>query len=558
MKIESFKIRGYRTVRAELELPLGRVLTLVGPNNCGKTNALRGINSFFTGYDNSLEYIFEEDICQGEKSIQTNIQMVLSDINDTDDAEIINAIRQVRTILGIETGSDSEITLYLTFSKNSNPSYRVYPTTKRPKSTEGVTYSRAERQLVALVFSKIAVHYSPSEKSIAQLYESLIEPYLIESVFQSLAPSLSAAQSDLGEIAREVNSHLRDAELSQYQVSFELPNDATDLIRSIGFSILDPQKTPVFDKGMGIQSVSLLGALCWISKREKGNGKTVLWLLEEPESYLHPELLRQSQALIHQLAEDSQVIITTHSLGFIPSEPKHVVGLERGTGWTSATTFSTYAEATDHIRRSLGVRFSDFYNFTQQNLLVEGRTDRDYLNHVFNRIRSIDNEAKKYPLVLGSSLSIHDFDGVKGLEGFLRATYSFISREVDSVTILDGDDAGDRARRSLVGYFGNKGIPFQSNNQFVIVRDRFSIEGLLPDGWLREIAQDHPGWFDDFSVDAQGQILPFSIKDINKKQFLAEFKRRASVENFYDWWPNWENLVSVLENALSAQMKARS
>ena len=77
LQIKSASVRGYRTIKDELGFDLDRMVTLVGPNNTGKTNTLKAIQLFFTGYDNDLNYLFDKDICKGEKSLRTNIQITL-------------------------------------------------------------------------------------------------------------------------------------------------------------------------------------------------------------------------------------------------------------------------------------------------------------------------------------------------------------------------------------------------------------------------------------------------------------------------------------------------
>ena len=553
MRISSFKVRGYRTIRDEVEFPLRDRLTIVGPNNCGKTNSLKAVHQFFSGYENSLGYLFERDICQGQKSIKTNIQMVVSEINAVDDAEIYQNVEKVREQLGISTGDASEITFYLTFSNNSNPSYRVFPTAKRPKGGDAATYSRAEKALFQSIFNKISVHYIPSEKSIPQLYETLVEPYLKVAIHNALESHLNSARQALSEISDSIGQRLGSIGLNGFSLKFELPDDAQEVLGSVRFSVEDPTSTPIFSKGMGIQSISLLSALCWISEKEAASGKHVLWLIEEPESYLHPELLRQSDQLIGKLTETSQVILTTHSLGFVPAEPSRVLGLELDKGWTKGKRFDTYNEATSHIRNSLGVRFSDFYNLSSMNIFVEGKTDRGYLDHVIDIFREEFPEDPDLQHVLSKNTTIHDFDGVKGLEGFLRATYSFISNEVASVALLDGDDAGDRCRRSLVAYFGNKGIQYRANQEYVVVRDRFSIEALIGEELLREVYADHQSWFVDFSEDAEGNLLPFEVHDNRKTNLLNWFVNRASKDDVGIWCKPWLVLLKAINAALETQ-----
>ncbi|MDM8348756.1 AAA family ATPase [Pseudomonas sp. sp1636] len=553
LKIKNISVRGYRTIKDELNFDLENMVTLVGPNNSGKTNTLRAIHLFFTGYENDLKYDFQSDICKGESSLRTNIQITIADINSAGDADLVEITSQVRAALEITAGSEEEITLYLTFSPNSNPVYRVFPNSKRPKGSDGVAYSRLERRLFDYVLGKFSIHYIPSEKSTSDLYRSLVMPYLFRKMHKVLDPHFTALNQALAGASNEINGFLKNGGLDGFKASFELPTEPDDFFRNLGFNLKDTNTTSVFQKGMGIQSAVLLASFCWIARQEKGDGKLSIWLLEEPESYLHPELASQCLSLLKSLSSESQVVLTTHSLGFVPQDPSKVLGVDLEHGWTKSSKFQTYHEATKKIRSSLGVKFSDYYNFSKYNVLVEGQTDRKYIEHVIDKLRASDSLAPQFPTLTSGDFSVHDYGGVKGLEGFLRATFEFVSTERASITLLDGDDAGDRARRDLQGFFGKKNVAFHSNVEFAIVRDRFAIEGLLPDDWIRQIHFDHPNWFEEYAEDAQEKILPFKIKDGNKEQFFNWFVGKLSSTNFDEWSDRWLPILKICEKSLTQQ-----
>ena len=553
LRIRNISVRGYRTIKDELSVPLDNVITLVGPNNAGKTNTLKAIQLFFTGYENKLNYSFDKDICKGEKSLRTNIQITIGDFEEEADNDTADLIKQIRSILDISTGSESEIILYLTFSENSNPVYRVFPNAKRPKGSDGVAYSRLERRLFDSILAKFSIHYIPSEKSISDLYEGLVMPYLFQRMHDVLAPNLSALDMALMKASNEINEVLENGGLGSFKTSFELPKAPSDFFRNVGFNLKDVNTTSVFQKGMGIQSAVLLSSFCWISRQERSDGRIPLWLLEEPESYLHPELATQCLSLLKTLSTHSQVVVTTHSLGFVPQDPEKVLGVNLDAGWTKASQFKTYHEATKQIRTSLGVKFSDYYNFSEFNILVEGQTDRKYLNFVIEAVRSNEAESKNFPTLLSNGLSIHDYGGVKGIEGFLRATFEFITAERASISLLDGDDAGDKTRKDLQQFFGRKDIPFQPNADFAIVRDRFAIEGLLPDAWIKEVSAAHPGWFEGYAEDAAGEILPFKVKDNSKDQYFSWFKNKAADSDLKEWFGRWRPILEVCEKSLKKQ-----
>ncbi|WP_439486097.1 ATP-dependent nuclease [Blastomonas fulva] len=433
--------------------------------------------------------------------------------------------------------------------------YRVFPNAKRPQGSDGVAYSRLERRLFDYILAKLSIHYIPSEKSVSDLYEGLVMPYLFKRMHKELSPHLAALDQALQLASSEINEVLKGGGLDAFQASFELPMRPEDFFRNVEFNLKDTNTTSVFQKGMGIQSAVLLSSFCWIAHQEKMDDKLSLWLLEEPESYLHPELAAQCLSLLKALSTNSQVVVTTHSLGFVPQDPEKVLGVNLDNGWTKASKFKSYHEATKQIRSSLGVRFSDYYNFSEYNIMVEGQTDRVYFNFVIDFIRNNEDESGKFPILLSSGLSVHDYGGVKGLEGFLRATFEFIRVERASISIFDGDDAGDKTRRDLQGFFGRKDIPFQPNSDFVVIRDRFAIEGLLPDLWIKEISENHPGWLEGYAEDAAGQILPFKVKDNSKEQYLNWFKTKVQVTPNGEWLEKWRPVLNACEQSLAKQGK---
>lgn len=173
---------------------------------------------------------------------------------------------------------------------------------------------------------------------------------------------------------------------------------------------------------MGIQAASIFAAMTWITKQERSAGKNVVWLLEEPESYLHPSLSAACARLLQQLGADASVLRTTHSLSFVPNDPRFVRGAERVGDKTVIATYKTSFDAGASIRKSLGVKFSDYYGLTEANVFFEGPSDRELISWVLTKVPSAD-----YPFLRKAQLQ--DFGGVKHLSGFLRATYAlFVKR----------------------------------------------------------------------------------------------------------------------------------
>jgi hypothetical protein len=506
---------------------------------------------FFSGYENSFAYERSTDLSFGQSKLLTGVAVTFE--IEAEDRQVRQELSQILELLNIGSSGLEEVTIYLTFSSSSNPSYRVFPNSKRPKDASAKSaYSRLERQFVSNVLSMFSVHYIPSDKSTEQLYKSLVRPFLLQEAYGAVTPHLSLISGALDGVAESLDGSLKSAGLPNVSCSFEFSDNPAEFFKDVSFTLKDPSETSIFNKGMGIQSAALLAAFSWITKMEVQAGKSVLWLLEEPESYLHPELASQCDLLINELRRQSQVVCTTHSLAFVPQDPKLTVGVGLEDGWTAITTFKTYVEATRKIRDALGVRFSDFYNLDHFNVAVEGETDRYYLQALIDLLTRL-GLSDRFPILTSGDVSFLDHGGVNGLVGFLKATYEFIRRERTLVAVFDGDEAGTRGRRELAGYFGKKEIPFQSNQHFLIVRDRFAIEGLFPDEWVQALYKDSPNWFDDCEFDAAGTLLPFCIKDRNKKQFQDAMFRRLEDVTDEGELERWFVFLEALESALSKE-----
>ena len=202
-------------------------------------------------------------------------------------------------------------------------------------------------------------------------------------------------------------------------------------------------------------------------------------------------------------------------------------------------------EATQRLRSALGVRFSDYFNLGQFNLLVEGQSDRILIEWVLSQI---PEAVYAWPRVRSAHLL--DFGGVKHLAGFLRASYPMIQAERATVAVFNGDTAGVKERGDLQRYFGQKQISFEPNLHFLSVRNGFAIEGLFPDEWILDLHQDHPNWFDEYSVDVSGDLESYRFKDHNKAAAQNSLVRRAEEANDLSWAARWIDLCEAADAAL--------
>ncbi|WP_417816171.1 ATP-dependent nuclease [Thalassospira alkalitolerans] len=550
MEIDDIRVRNFRTIEIEQTLHISNNITLVGPNNSGKTNFLRAIQVFFTGYDNHFGYDRNHDLTFDAGRARTSIT-VSFDGDVIRDEKIYHDLDELHRLQNTERhGTRFSLNLY--FTDTNTPVYGIFPNVKRPKGTLAAHYSRIHKNLVSSLLSTFRLHYVPSAKNVHQIYDELLAPVLRRKVSKVIEPYIDNIQDSLNDAAQALNEELSNAGLNNFAASFTLPKQSIEeLVSGFDFMISDPQQTPIHEKGMGIQTTALLAALRWITHQEVSSGFQVIWLLEEPESYLHPELAENCNKILDNLAKDSTVLKTTHAMAFVPQNPSQVVGTRINENKrTELVHFKAFHESIASIRNSLGIRFSDFYNLSQFNVFVEGPSDRDIFEWVLSLLPEQD-----FPLKTLRQAQFEDFGGVSHLSGFLRATYDFIRKERACVAMFDGDDAGERVRKELQGYFGNKDIPFAANQNYVSVRSRFAVEGLFPDEWIISMHGENPQWFESFSVDATGELEPFRVKDKSKHTIQNALMAMAKDQTNFDWATRFIGVCNTLDNALSLNQK---
>ncbi|MBZ9666956.1 ATP-binding protein [Pseudomonas sp. LMG 31766] len=554
MKISSIRIKNFRTITTEQVLNISDGITLVGPNNSGKTNALLALYYFFTGYENKYNYEPERDLPFDSGNSQTSLTCFF-EVDQLVDAELIERLKKLRQMLKIpkvETSDNFSINVYF---NRTLPVYQVYPGAKKADG-KSPQYSTLQKTIVTSVLEFFRCYYIPSNKSIAQLYDEFVSPFVKKKLAEALSDYDDLIRGSISSLTDSMNQELLVCGLSKkdavVSATLEYPRNSLEhLISGFELMVSDRSKSSIFTKGMGLQSAVLLSSFKWIT--EQSPDKSIIWLIEEPETYMHPSLAYQSSKILDQLASVSTVIKTTHSLSFMPQSVRNVQGVtssEKGIG-TRLSSYTTMQEATENIRLSLGVKFSDYFGLTDVNVFVEGKTDITYLG----QLAAHCEYAYDTPMLLASSsVQYRDFGGVTGLVGFLRANYELIRKEVAVVSLFDGDDAGLKGVRELNGYLGGKNC-FQGNIDYVVIPNRVAIEGLFPDEWILEAHADHPSWFELFIPDAAEGIGEFKVDGTHKTQFMNYMLRRVDAVEDYGFLEKFKPVLLATENALRAGVK---
>lgn len=554
MKLKSIRIRNFRTIQDETFLELDDYATIVGPNNSGKTNILKAIQIFFTGYENKEGYDRKRDFTRSSpKTSKTTINITFTKEEGLFDTSIFKEYEEIYEFLETENHNTSEFTIYLTFNEN-NPNYQLHYNVKKKADKSG-HYSLKQKNIITKVLDHFSVHYIASEKSVKEVFNNLITPLLSIELGKKLLENKSLINSVFENTSQTISRHLNECNLSGFEFTIRPPEDEfSKMIKGFEFLLKDSIETNIFEKGMGIQTASLLACFLWVTEQEKLVEKQVIWLLEEPESFLHPSLSETHKKLLDRLRCMSIVINSTHSLQFVPQDPLKVLGSVIDGNRTKINKFRTYSDATKSLRDTLGIEFSHFFNLGLYNVFCEGQTDRKYFLEIIKNIpEEFDGQKLNLKILKSGETKFLDFGGTSHLEGFLRATFEFIQKERPCISVFDGDSAGTKAISNLNGFFGNKGIPFSSNREYISLKKDFEIEYYFPDEWLKQIHNEHSGWFESFILDVENNISLLEIKDSNKDSFQKEIFRRIEENENFEWLIKWIPILNTIEKSLQTQ-----
>lgn len=552
MKLKSIKIKNFRSIE-ELEITnLENGISIVGQNNTGKTNILKAIEMFFTGNENKFNYNIKEHLTFGIQGELTNIVAVfIGDKNNNNDKLFYDEYEELsRHYEKTYSNNNDEIPIYLSFSSNGNPVYRFFTNNKFISVNENKSEIwNQQNLLIAQLINSFSCHYIPSSKSTKELMTILLTPYIRKSISSIIEKQIGEIRHELINISNCINSNLLSNKISDLNISVKIPNDSIeDIISSFDYNlIMNNQETSFYQHGMGIQIASFFASLQWITEEEAKQNKSVLWLIEEPESFLHPKLYKNCFDVLKELSKKADVVWTTHSLSFINQNIDKIISIKNENGKTKQIKYKKYIDATKDIREYLGVQFSDFFNLGKYNILVEGHTDRETFKYVLDELENKTHH-NVYPLL--SEADFLDFGGVSEIESFLKATYSFISQERVCIAIFDGDDAGKKKIKALNGYFQNKKINFASNQDYILMPSDVCLEGLFPSEWIKELYSKHKDWFDHWILDANANIVSFKIKDDKKSNVQYFFQEKIKTAESIEWSTGFQKIFEQLEELI--------
>lgn len=445
MKFVTFSVSKYRSITSAHKIPISDSTILIGKNNEGKSNLLHALDASMSfiqwharaprarsplrsrwrsrrdigTYDWGRDFPISLQSRKGRRETVFRLEFELSA------HELLEFKNEIKSNL------NGLLPIEIRIGRDHGPSFTVVK-----KGRGGKTLSKKSSKIANFIGRRIVFAYIPTIRTAEAAISVVKERLDDELLFLEEEPEYKNALSKIAElqqpildgISRKIFAQLKEfiPQISSVEVTISEEDRYRALRRQCEVSVDDGTLTRLEMKGDGVKSLAALSLLRGARKA----GVSSILALEEPESHLHPSAIHRLREVIQDLAQENQVVITTHC-------PLFVDRTNIATNIVVTNRRAKPAKTISEIRDLLGVKTSD--NLTHANivLLVEGRTDVQVLRALLSHYSTkLERAIKSNTLVVDSM----------GGAGKLSYQLSLLNAALCRFQVfLDHDDAGRNA-----------------------------------------------------------------------------------------------------------------
>jgi putative ATP-dependent endonuclease of the OLD family len=456
VRLRKFSVANYRSISSTPRIAIARSLTVVGPNNEGKSNLVRALVCALkileehartvnfrsllnrSSISSATRSLFGETAYNWATDCPMNLQIkddaascfyLEFDLDDTDVSEFNTTIgSSVNGLLPIE----------ITIGKDGNPKFLV----KKPGKGQRAL-SEKSVEIAKFIGQRLSINHIPAIRTAAEALSSVGTLAAVSMRAVEASDEYKTAMETIEKIQAPVFNQL-EADLTLSLQTF-LPSikkvtlgvqaaARARALRTVDINIDDGQDTPLANKGDGVISLVGLALLARLNHSGSTSFNTIL-AIEEPESHLHPRAIHSIRGILDSIGDDYQVIVTTHS-------PVLANRLNIQENVIVQSSEARVATDISQIRDALGVRVSDNLSHARIVVICEGPGDELILKRVLGELSS-----KVAKAIRGAELSFLPLSG----SGNLPYQASLLQQSVsEPMCFLDDDLAGREAANRAI------------------------------------------------------------------------------------------------------------
>ncbi|RAI93842.1 ATP-dependent nuclease [Algoriphagus yeomjeoni] len=419
MKIFDISIKNFRGIRVLTNLRVGEISSFVGKNDSGKSNILKALDAFFNDKF-SINDIFK-GIQSDEKteiSIRFETQNQINPLALDSDGKIHliktfsfnNAGKIVKELFYVCNDISSDdinncwgvkesdingflMTLNVKFSKSGRGVTNLSKIELIDTNTQSL--GRAEKKYIADEYIKnIQKQYDFIEMPEYSLFDAEQDLNVGSTSFQSqFKPIATQSLQNNSALTSQIETNVQEDLETEFGLIADLmkknvpnlekikPNVACNWGNLVKFDLSlkfasDTFEIPIANKGTGFKRLLMVAYFEYLA--QKTTKKYQIFGIEEPETFLHPELQNDLLESIILLSENSQFFITTHSPVFAgATRDSNIVVVKKTNEISDYFNFENEADILNVVIKELGIRPN--YNLLNDNyrkaVFVEGSGD---------------------------------------------------------------------------------------------------------------------------------------------------------------------------------------
>jgi len=474
MKLQNIYIKGFRSINSPLSINLKNINAIIGPNNVGKSNILLALYKVLGKNWVTINSFDEQDVFREEPERDIIIDITFSEPFQWEQFKgIYVEIPRIQFLftrykIGENKGQrrlekkcikidGSPVYAYKNKPRaGSRPEF--YPLSTIPQEVQEnlpVIYISASRNLkyhlpksqnslLSTLMTDINKGFTnPSNKIIIK--EGTAEEKKIPRIEYfnfCISEAIKALKTEEFELLEQ---SIKTNALQQLGFDPETETDKLDLFFNPLSSLEFYKSLEIFvneydysvnatELGEGFQNAIVIAILKAFEERRK---KGALFLIEEPEMYLHPQMQRSLYKTIRKIGETNQVIYITHSSNFVTTPHfDEIIIISKDKNGTTAKKSSIELDETlrNKFIKDLNSERNELF-FANKVLIVEGSTEKMALPEYAKRL-GVDLDK------IGTS--IIEVGGKRNLMNYIDLALSF---DINISVVYDTDSSDFSGKR---------------------------------------------------------------------------------------------------------------